>query len=206
MSAAQDVEVGARAHGTVDGITDFGIFVRFYGDMRGLVHVSELGLEPGVKPTNAYAVGQVKEEFYLGAKALMLCNHEEWQVIPENQTQVVKVRILGADPGANRMQLSLTSKRSKAKVETGSLSPGMIGEGVVTEIVTGGEDHEPTAFKVDLKQDGKSEGIGHLETAHLSDHPAAAEALRDSIQVRTQLTTLGNTLLKLVEALGCAKS
>ena len=56
----QDAEVGMRALGTVVGLADYGVFVRFYGDMKGLVHISELGLEPGTQPAAAFKIGQVR--------------------------------------------------------------------------------------------------------------------------------------------------
>ena len=49
-----------RALGTVVGLADYGLFVRFYGDMKGLVHISELGLEPGTEPAATFKIGQVR--------------------------------------------------------------------------------------------------------------------------------------------------
>ena len=48
-----------RALGTVVGLADYGVFVCFYGDMKGLVHISELGLDPGTEPAAAFKIGQV---------------------------------------------------------------------------------------------------------------------------------------------------
>ena len=41
------------------GLTAYGCFVRFYGDVKGMIHASELGLAPGKTPSDALKVGQV---------------------------------------------------------------------------------------------------------------------------------------------------
>ena len=58
----QDVKVGAKAQGVVTGSTTYGCFVRFFGDVKGLIHFSELGLAPGKKPADAFEVGQVNDQ------------------------------------------------------------------------------------------------------------------------------------------------
>ena len=52
--------MGTKSHGTVCGVQNYGVFVAFYGDVKGLVHASELGLEPGESPEAAYHIGQVR--------------------------------------------------------------------------------------------------------------------------------------------------
>lgn len=59
LGVAQDAAVGSCAVGTVDGVSDFGVFVHFYADIKGLIHVSELGLSSGTTPADAHSVGQV---------------------------------------------------------------------------------------------------------------------------------------------------
>lgn len=41
---------GAKAHGFVTGVKDYGVFVSFYGGVGGLAPVNELGLTPDQKP------------------------------------------------------------------------------------------------------------------------------------------------------------
>ena len=55
----QDVKVGAKVQGIVTGFTSYGCFVRFFGDVKGLIHTSGLGLGPGKTPADAYEIGQV---------------------------------------------------------------------------------------------------------------------------------------------------
>ena len=55
----QDIQTGLKAHGIVNGFTSYGMFVHFYGDIRGLVHISEMDLEPGAQPSEAFKIGQV---------------------------------------------------------------------------------------------------------------------------------------------------
>ena len=59
-SVLQDIVVGSKAQGTVHGFADYGCFIRFYGDVKGMIHVSELGLPPGRKASDVYATGQVR--------------------------------------------------------------------------------------------------------------------------------------------------
>ena len=38
---------------------DYGVFVTFYGGISGLIHVGQLGLAEGIKPSEEYGLGQV---------------------------------------------------------------------------------------------------------------------------------------------------
>ena len=51
----QDAIPGSRSHGYVTGITDYGVFVGFYGGLKGLVHAKELD----GKPQDCFETGQV---------------------------------------------------------------------------------------------------------------------------------------------------
>uniref|UniRef100_A0A667XVP7 Protein RRP5 homolog n=1 Tax=Myripristis murdjan TaxID=586833 RepID=A0A667XVP7_9TELE len=73
-----DARRGRVSHGYIVSIREFGCFVRFYNDVRGLVPVSELSSEPIINP---------KEVFYVG--------------------QVVKAKVLQCDPEKEKMTLSL---------------------------------------------------------------------------------------------------
>lgn len=50
LAAWEDATPGLKTHGFIVGVKDFGVFVSFYGGMRGLAHVSELDLAEGQKP------------------------------------------------------------------------------------------------------------------------------------------------------------
>lgn len=47
-----------RTHGWVTGVQEYGVFVSFYDNVRGLIHVSELGLTAGQTPSDVYREGQ----------------------------------------------------------------------------------------------------------------------------------------------------
>lgn len=54
----QSLEVGQRAHGYVTGAKDYGVFVAFCGGVKGLVPLTELGLEPNQDPSTQFPVGK----------------------------------------------------------------------------------------------------------------------------------------------------
>ena len=116
----QDAEPGIRSHGYITGIKPYGIFVSFFGGMKGLAHTAELPLAPEQAPKDAYQVGQV-----------------------------VKCRVLSTDFSHQRLKLSLMGKKSGADGVAGGaeegvgpgdalggLQPGDIVEGSVREIET----------------------------------------------------------------------
>ena len=115
---SQDAKPGLRSHGYITGIKPYGIFVSFYGGMKGLAHTAELPLAPNQTPKDAYKVGQV-----------------------------VKCRVLSTDFSHQRLKLSLIGKKSSAEEgpggggegagsgdSLGGLQPGDIVEGCVREI------------------------------------------------------------------------
>ena len=57
-NVVQEAQPGARAHGHVTGVQDYGVFVGFCGDLRGLAPVAELGLPAGHRPSQGFKVGQ----------------------------------------------------------------------------------------------------------------------------------------------------
>ena len=59
-SILQDVNVGAKVQGVVTGFSSYGCFVRFFGDVKGLIHSTGLGLGPGKMPADAYEIGQAR--------------------------------------------------------------------------------------------------------------------------------------------------
>lgn len=52
----QDAIPGSRSHGYVTGITDYGVFVGFYGGLKGLLHAKELDQ----KPQDCFETGQAR--------------------------------------------------------------------------------------------------------------------------------------------------
>lgn len=54
-----DARVGCISHGFIVCVKDFGCIVRFYGDVKGLVPVTELSTERVVNPEGLFFVGQV---------------------------------------------------------------------------------------------------------------------------------------------------
>ncbi|KAJ8001870.1 hypothetical protein DPEC_G00173890 [Dallia pectoralis] len=57
--AYEDARRGRISHGFIISIKDFGCFVKFYGEVNGLVPRSELATEPVIFPQNTFYVGQV---------------------------------------------------------------------------------------------------------------------------------------------------
>ncbi|CAN0007892.1 unnamed protein product [Lampetra fluviatilis] len=58
---------GMVAHGTVVCVRDFGCIVRFYGDVKALARRSDLGLDFGTDPTQAFYTGQVVKAVVLNS-------------------------------------------------------------------------------------------------------------------------------------------
>jgi small subunit ribosomal protein S1 len=50
-------EVGTECEGVITNITNFGIFIELEKDLEGLLHVSEVGLDPSQKIEEAFKVG-----------------------------------------------------------------------------------------------------------------------------------------------------
>src|SRR2546426_875360 len=51
-------QVGNLAHGKINKITDFGIFVELDSGVEGLIHVSELGLEQNTRMEDKFKIGE----------------------------------------------------------------------------------------------------------------------------------------------------
>ena len=59
---------GTLSHGVVTGVEDYGIFVLFCGGVKGLAHVTELGLSDGEDPKRCFDVGQVVKCRVIGVR------------------------------------------------------------------------------------------------------------------------------------------
>ncbi|KAF4075156.1 hypothetical protein AMELA_G00231350 [Ameiurus melas] len=55
----KDARLGLISHGFIVCIKDFGCIVRFYGDVKGLVPLSEMTSEPTKNPQSLFYIGQV---------------------------------------------------------------------------------------------------------------------------------------------------
>ena len=60
------LEEGATVKGVVKSVVDFGLFVEIAPYLQGLVHVSELSWEKGVKPADLYKPGQEVDVYVKG--------------------------------------------------------------------------------------------------------------------------------------------
>ncbi|MCM8813019.1 MAG: 30S ribosomal protein S1 [Candidatus Omnitrophica bacterium] len=54
---AEKYAIGTEVEGAVTKVTSFGIFVEIEKELEGLVHISEMNLEPTLKPEDGYKVG-----------------------------------------------------------------------------------------------------------------------------------------------------
>ncbi|KAI5068389.1 hypothetical protein GOP47_0016734 [Adiantum capillus-veneris] len=77
VATYEEAVEGLVTHGWISGIEDYGCFVCFYNNVKGLVHRTQLGLDPGVDPKSVFQTGQV-----------------------------VKCKVLRADSSAQRLSLS----------------------------------------------------------------------------------------------------
>ena len=114
--AFNTLQEGATLHGTVKSVVDFGVFVEIAPFVQGLVHVSELAWEKGIKPSDKYKAGDEVDVFVKGVdlekkrislsiKALL---EDPWQVKAKEIAEgaVVTGTVLRFLPFGAIMQLS----------------------------------------------------------------------------------------------------
>ncbi|KAK9832620.1 hypothetical protein WJX81_004603 [Elliptochloris bilobata] len=191
FTAWEEALPGARAHGYVTGVQDYGVFVGFCGDLRGLAPVAELGLPAGQRPSQGFKVGQV-----------------------------VKATVLTADPEARRLRLSLVPGAAAPRAgdagagaagadPMGGLQPGDVVEGVVRSVTTAqeGEGEEAEALVtealVEVRCASGAMVMGRLDAAHLADHPSAVSALRACVAAGADLGPL--LVLERLERVGMVR-
>jgi small subunit ribosomal protein S1 len=58
VKASKEIPPGTKSSGTVTKLTDYGVFVELAPGIEGLIHVSELALEPIAKPSDVVQQGQ----------------------------------------------------------------------------------------------------------------------------------------------------
>ena len=183
---------GARTHGVVTGVSpSTGVFVSLYGGLAGLAGVSDLGLAAGQAPASVFEVGQL-----------------------------VKARVLSADPATGRVRVSLapgtgggdTTDAADVAISAAASDDACFGGWGVGEVVAGatvvgletaegeaaGEDGGPplpTRFILSLPPkagggDGAAPAAATLDAPHLADHPSAVTALRAALTVGASLGPL----------------
>lgn len=176
LATMQQAVVGAKAHGIVTGVKEYGLFLQFYGGLGGMAHASTLGLAPGAKVAEAFKLGQV-----------------------------VKAEVLAVEPATGRLKLGLAGKKAKSAAGggegdeaaaggggsgAGGFEAGDIGEAVVKS-VAGDPAVGPKAvtYTVEVTRPGGGGGavVARLEGAHLSDHPGGADALRAVLKPGSKL-------------------
>ncbi|KAL2653093.1 hypothetical protein R1flu_021221 [Riccia fluitans] len=107
ITSYEDAVEGLVTYGWITGIEDYGCFVSFYNDVKGLVHRTEMGLPPGANAGTSFQLGQV-----------------------------VKCRVMRSDPLTRRLAVSF-SMSSRAEHDTegaADISVGGIVSGVVAQV------------------------------------------------------------------------
>ncbi|BBM98348.1 rRNA biogenesis protein RRP5 [Marchantia polymorpha subsp. ruderalis] len=104
ITSFEDAVEGMVTYGWITGIEDYGCFVSFYNDVKGLVHRTEMGLPSGNNPTTAFQLGQV-----------------------------VKCRVMRSDPSSKRLSVSFsTTNRTDndaegiPEIQVGSIVSGTV--------------------------------------------------------------------------------
>lgn len=176
LATMQQAVVGVKAHGIVTGVKEYGLFLQFYGGLGGMAHASTLDLAPGAKVAEAFKLGQV-----------------------------VKAEVLAVEPATGRLKLGLAGKKAKSAGgggegdeaaagggAAGGFEAGDIGEAVVKSVVVDpAVGPRAVTYTVEVTRSGGSSGggavVARLEAAHLSDHPAGADALRAVLKPGSKL-------------------
>lgn len=68
LATYEDAAPGVKAYGMITGVQEYGIFVSFYGGVKGLVRSSECALSEGQKITDAYESGQIVKCAVIGVE------------------------------------------------------------------------------------------------------------------------------------------
>lgn len=138
VTHAAHASPGTRTHGWITGITDIGVFIALYNNLKGLVPTKDIDLSSGGSATDLYHVGQV-----------------------------VKCTIVRADTGKGLL-LSLAGPAAAAaaaeaalaadSAALGGLEPGVIvKDAVVTAIRRVGEKESAKAAELEDVGQGESE-------------------------------------------------
>ncbi|KAK3250540.1 hypothetical protein CYMTET_40083 [Cymbomonas tetramitiformis] len=166
VTSYDDGQPGLVTHGVVTGLEDYGVFVTFYNGVKGIARVADLGLA---------ADQTVKEAF--------------------SMHQVVKCKVLGPDSfKVQRLRLSLAPGTLTTGAEEDSmLAPGTLVEG---RVAVAQDSKSGSMVDVVVWRAGEAEGKARtevralLDTAQLSDHPAAVEAIKAALVLNSELGTM----------------
>lgn len=106
--------------------------------------------------------------------------------------QVVRCRVVLYDSVRHKLKLSLSGKSAEAEATPvsdalGGLQPGDLVQGTVTQVQ---DSNGQKVFSIDVSGRHGGRVSGRLEEAHLGDHPAAVEALRDVLAAGARLSGL----------------
>uniref|UniRef100_A0A7S0UUT8 S1 motif domain-containing protein n=1 Tax=Polytomella parva TaxID=51329 RepID=A0A7S0UUT8_9CHLO len=179
LAALHHAVVGRKFHGVVSGIVDYGVFVTFFGGMKGLAQLRDLGLPTGKHPRDVFTIGQI-------VKALVV------SVDPTG-----KIRVSLASGGVEAVLAAEETLRAKAAAAQASQTDlpevGKVYEAHV-RVATGAVQNGgvPNRFFVDLFEKEKGQGgeeqlkklkgiSGMMDAAHLSDHPQACLRLQQVV-------------------------
>lgn len=104
MQAAEKYSVGTKVTGTVDRITQFGVFIKLADDISGLVHLSEMAIEAVKDPHTIVKVGQEIE-----AKIIA--------IDPEDHRIGLSIKALQLPEGEDTAEKPSKKKKAKAEAE-----------------------------------------------------------------------------------------
>eukprot|EP00850_Spirogloea_muscicola_P009207 SM000051S17567 [mRNA] locus=s51:399348:414396:+ [translate_table: standard] len=169
ITSIEDAKEGVVSHGVLTGVKDYGCFVSFYNNVKGLAHRSELGLDADSLPSKAFEVGQV-------VKARVLRRNLETQKLSLSFI-TSSDRLLAGTPTAGN-EPALRGKLQNAE----NAAPGVVVAGLIRSL-------GDRAFLLDIvTPEGTLTGI--LQFEHLSDFPGHAEQLKAKLRAGDMLEQL----------------
>ncbi|KAI8105276.1 hypothetical protein M9435_000444 [Picochlorum sp. BPE23] len=167
LASIKDASAGMKSYGVVTGIKDHGIFVTFFNCLSGLIGNDHLGIKSSETPHEVFTLGQI-----------------------------IKVRVLGVNERTQRLKLTLLTKQQVADLASANgvlmnIQPGEMYSGTIKNILKGKDnEEEATGYVFELDVPDKKGILGRLDVGHLSDHPAACQALSDSLTIGSKLEDL----------------
>ncbi|XP_062503604.1 protein RRP5 homolog isoform X2 [Corticium candelabrum] len=143
LACKEDAVIGGIYHGTIVSVRHYGCIVAFYGDVKGLLHKTEIG---------SHTIEDPAKVFYIG--------------------QVVQCRIISMDYGKLRLSLRGATIMAKTGItSTSAISKALVGSavdikaGTIVEAALAGVSAEGLDVVI------VPEGIpGFIPAYHLSDH------------------------------------
>jgi rRNA biogenesis protein RRP5 len=174
LASSAEAAPGRRAHGCVTGVTDHGVFVEFYGGLKGLVPPSEAPAADGADLATAYSVGQVVRCTVLGV--------DPRRGVRLSLVKSAKVARESAEAGSATAATAGALRGDEA--ELGGLRPGdIVADATVTRVVHATDDAERvSAVYLLLRTAGGASVTARLPAEHLSDHAHAAEVLAGALK------------------------